>query len=148
MAEFLLRERIKQEGLADWHVESAGTWTRDGAAASLHAVQVMAGHGLDISAHRSRQLDSHQLERADLILVMTASHAEALALEFPDQREKLYLLSEMKDGRRYNINDPYGGSIEEYQTCGNILADLIETGFERIRFLAEQNASARDTVAE
>jgi protein-tyrosine-phosphatase len=74
------------------------------------------------------------------VLAMTHSHAEALRLEFSDQTEKIYLLSEMKDGRRYDIDDPYGGSLGEYQACVNELEDLVDVGFDRIRSLVVRNA--------
>jgi protein-tyrosine-phosphatase len=136
----LLRRRLKREGLSDWEVESAGTWTVDGASASAHAIQLMAEQGVDLAAHRSRGVDEGILERADLILVMTRSHIEALRLEFPDQARKIYMLSEMVDGHRYDIKDPYGGSLTDYEVCVRVLSKLIEEGFERIKSLAESNA--------
>ena len=135
-AEALLRHRLEQEGLKDWEVESAGTWTMGGRAASRYAVQLMATRGLDLTAHRSRAVNRHIIEQADLVLTMTQGHAEALRLEFPDQAAKIYLLSEMGNGRRYDIDDPYGGSLVEYQDCVKEIADLVDAGFDRIRSLA------------
>lgn len=132
----LLRQRLEQEGLTDWYVESAGTWTVDGRPASRHVVQLMLERGLDITAHRSRAVNQRIIAPADLVLVMTHSHAEALRLEFPGQADRVYLLSEMQDERRYDIDDPYGGSMAEYRANVSQLADLIETGFDRIRSLA------------
>jgi protein-tyrosine-phosphatase len=142
MAEAVLRRRMEQEGLTDWHVESAGTWTVGGSPSSSDAIQVMAEQGLDLAAHRSRAVDRQMMARADLVLVMTQSHAEVLNLEFADQSEKVFLLSEMKDGRRYDIDDPYGRSRAEYLACANTIIDLIDEGWERIRSLAQQNARA------
>ena len=139
-AEVLLRHRLEQEGLTNWEVESAGTWTVDGRSASQYSVRVMAERGLDLDSHRSRTVDRRMVEGADLVLVMTRSHAEALQLEFADQAEKIYLLSEMKDGHRYDIQDPYGGSLVEYQNCVDELADLIDTGFGRVKSLAESGS--------
>ncbi len=109
----------------------------DGRPATGHVVQLMAERNIDLTSHRSRGVDRHMIEQADLVLVMTQGHAEALRLEFPDQSEKIYLLSQMKDGRRYDIEDPYGGSLEEYQTCVDELEELINEGLEQIRHLAE-----------
>jgi protein-tyrosine-phosphatase len=78
------------------------------------------------------------VKRADLVLAMTQNHAEALRLEFPDQADKIYLLSQMKDSRHYDVDDPYGGTLMEYQACVNELTDLIDVGFDRIRSLAEK----------
>jgi protein-tyrosine-phosphatase len=140
MAEALFRRRLEQEGLTDWEVESAGTWTAGGAMASAHASQVMAERGLDLDAHRSRQIDGAMMETADLLLVMTQGHAEALRLEFPNLADKIFLLSEMKDGRRFDIADPYGRSLTHYQACVETIERLVDEGFERIRSLGEHNA--------
>jgi protein-tyrosine-phosphatase len=133
MAEALLKQRLEREGLTGWEVESAGTWTVDGAPASRYAIQVMAERGVDIATHRSRQLHRVLLEQADVVLVMTQGHAEALRLEFPDQADKVFLLSEMKEGQRYDIEDPYGRPLEVYQTCVEEIAALIDEGFDSIR---------------
>ena len=135
-AEALLRHRLAQAGLDDWHVASAGTWGLKGHAASQHAVAVLAERGIDLTGHRARKITRAMVEWAGLVLVMTQAHAEALRLDFPDQADKIYLLSEMKDGRRYDIQDPYGGPREAYRVCIDELTDLIDGGFARIRALA------------
>jgi protein-tyrosine-phosphatase len=132
-AEALLRQRLEREGLTGWEVESAGTWTVDGRPASHYAIQVMAERGLDLTPHRSRGVSRAMIEQADLVLVMTRNHVEALRLEFPQHAARIRLLSEMKDGRRYDIKDPYGGSLAEYQDCVNELTDLIDAGWDRIK---------------
>jgi protein-tyrosine-phosphatase len=93
----------------------------------------MAERGVDIATHRSRQLHRVLLEQADVVLVMTQGHAEALRLEFPDQADKVFLLSEMKEGQRYDIEDPYGRPLDVYQTCVEEIAALIDEGFDSIR---------------
>ncbi len=138
-AEALLRHRLAEAGLDDWQVASAGTWGLEGHAASAHAVQILGERGMDLTGHRARKVTREMMERADLVLVMTQGHAEALRLDFPDQADKVYLLSEMKGGRRYDIQDPYGGPLEAYRACIDELTDLIDGGFERIRALARAN---------
>jgi len=141
MAEVLLRRRLEDEGFVDWVVESAGTWTDDDKPASLFAVQLMAAQGYDLSAHRSRRVNRERLETADLVLVMTRHHAEALRLEFPDISGKLFLLSEMGQGNRIDVDDPYGGTPEDYQTCLQVLSRMIDAGFDRITTLADKDAT-------
>lgn len=140
IAEVLLRHRLEQEGITDWEVASAGTWTIDGRPASHYAIQLMTEQGLDLSPHRSQAVSRRLVEQADLVLVMTHSHAEALRLEFPDQVAKIHLLSEVKGGHRYDIKDPYGGSLAEYQDCVRELTTLIYGGFERIKSAVEKSA--------
>jgi protein-tyrosine-phosphatase len=69
---------------------------------------------------------------------MTKNHAEALKTAFPDQAQKVYLLSEMV-GKKYDIQDPYGGSRLEYAYTARELENLIDSGYERIVTLAEES---------
>ncbi len=138
MAEALLRHRLEPE--VGWQVESAGTWGLDSQPASRHAIQVMKDQGLDITSHRSRSVDDDIIARADLVLAMTRNHVESLRLEFPDHVARIYLLSKVKDGRRYDIEDPYGGSLAEYRACADELEDLVDAGLERIKALASSTS--------
>ena len=142
MAAALLRRRLEQdEERSDWRVVSAGTWASEGRRASGHAIEEMASRGLDIGSHRSRSVDERLMEQADLVLVMTQNHAEALAATFPDRAEKVHLLSEMV-GETYDISDPYGGPRSEYASVARELEGLIDRGYEQIVSLAEREASS------
>ena len=136
MAEGLLRQRLVQEGLdSRYAVASAGTWGVDGRSASENAVRVMAERGIDISAHTARTITSGEVAEADLILVMSREHLRILESTWPQYRWKIYRLSEMV-GKRKDVSDPYGGPIEEYRVCADILAGYIEQGLDKIIELA------------
>lgn len=136
MATGFLRERLRRDGRPDdVQVRSAGTWTMDGYPATDHALQVMAERGLDISGHRSHLLTERDVEGADLILVMTQNHREAIEAEFSQARGKTYLLSEMV-GKSYDILDPYMAPLAAYRRCAGELENLVEEGYEKIVALA------------
>jgi protein-tyrosine-phosphatase len=142
MAEALLRRKLEEEQVpGTWHVSSAGTWAEDGYPASDNGVRVMAARGLDTSQHRSRLVTEEMMRRADLVLTMTASHAESLRAEFPAHDFKVHRLTEMA-GMPYDVADPYGGSLSEYGRTADELAYLIERGFGRIVALARENSEA------
>jgi protein-tyrosine-phosphatase len=96
----------------------------------------MTGRGLDIAAHRSKNIDEASMDDADLVLVMTGSHVEALSVVFPRHTGKVHLLSSMV-GEIYDIADPYGGTRLEYAQVAQELEGLIEAGYGRIVALAE-----------
>jgi protein-tyrosine-phosphatase len=131
MAEGLLRAALARAGLADWTVGSAGTWTTDGRPATAEAIAVLASRGIDIRAHRSRRLTEELLRAADLVLCATQSHAEAIRAEFPGAARRLWLISEL-GGRRYDIADPIGGPLAEYDATAAELERLIGKGLERV----------------
>ncbi len=137
MAEALFRDRIRKErsDWLEWQVESAGTWAQEGEPASRFSQQVMSQCGLDISAHRSRLATEALVRSSDLVLTMEERHKEALQMAFPAFSERIFLLDEMRGGFE-SVQDPYGGTIEEYEETALHLENLIEQGMGRIILLA------------
>ncbi len=132
MAAALFAATARQRGDADlYQVSSAGTWALDDEPASAFAQQVVQKRGLDLSQHRGRTITRELVASADLILVMTRSHQASIGAEFPAARSKMHLLSELS-GQQYDIVDPYGRALAEYEACAAELAQLIEHGYPRI----------------
>ena len=132
MAAGLLNAKISRMGDADKLIaHSAGTWAMENQPASGHAITVMAERGVDISKHRGRMVTRDELAAADVVIVMTRSHRDALSAEFPESRLKLHLMSELKE-RTFDIDDPYGGILSEYQQSAQELQELVEGGYQTI----------------
>lgn len=111
---------------------SAGTWALEAQPASGSALTVMAERGIDLSGHRGRTITRDMLAEADVVIVMTRNHRDALVAEFPSFRRKFRLMSELA-GKQYDIPDPYGTALSDYAACANELEKLIEDGYERIK---------------
>ncbi len=136
MAAGLLRKRLAEEGLDHRHrVFSAGVWAVDGNPASENAVEVMAERGIDISDHIAHTINAGDVAEADLILVMSREHGRMIRNTWPQYEWKIHRLSEMS-GKRQDIQDPYGGPIEEYRATADIIDHYIEQGFQKILELA------------
>jgi protein-tyrosine-phosphatase len=135
MAAGLLRHKLETEGLATHRVFSVGVWAVDDHPASEHAITVMAERDIDISDHIACTITADDVAEADLILVMSQEHKQMIRSTWPQYGWKVHRLSEMVDKRK-NIQDPYGGSIEEYRACADTISDYINQGFQRILKLA------------
>jgi ribose 5-phosphate isomerase B len=145
MAAGLFNVRAKDLGEAqEFAAESAGTRGVEGAPASAYGIQMMAQRHVDIQAHRGRSVTREMMEQSSVVIVMTMSHREALAAEFSKFRSKIHMMSELND-RMYDINDPYGGSLDEYTFYAQELEKLIENGYEKIKTWARGNPSSRDS---
>jgi len=142
VAEAVLRDRLIEVGTDDWAVGSAGTWAYPGQSAAEFSIQLMAEQGLDIENHASRIISGKLLSTSDLVLCMELGHVEALRAEFPDERTKIYLISEMSD-KHYSVVDPYGGPLNSYEDMVDELTMLIEEGMDRIVELASANTKLR-----
>jgi glycine hydroxymethyltransferase len=137
MAEALFRRAVKGRG--DFRVLSAGIGAMDGQPPSPHSVRAMRELGVDISAQRSRMLTAELVRSADLILGMTHSHADTVALLYPPAVEKTFLLREFDDTLdpyEKDISDPIGCSYEVYVDC----RDQIEQGIAALlKFMEQKN---------
>jgi protein-tyrosine-phosphatase len=115
-----------------WVVGSAGTWAQPGLPPEAMALKAARDRDLDIKSHRSRQVNANILSMSNLVLAMEAGQKEALQVEFPKERNKIYLLSEVAEGIQYDIPDPFGPDDGTHQEIANELYELIRRGFENI----------------
>lgn len=118
-----------------WDIDSAGTWTVNGEPAATNTLAVLAERGVDLTDHRSQGVMETMLDQYNLILTMERGHKEALRVEFARNASKIFLLSEMV-GRSYDIKDPIGRPIEEFQLTASEMESILTRGLPRIRELA------------
>ncbi len=131
----LINTKLPAEAVANWQVASAGTWAESGEPASLGAMMAMDKRGINLASHRSQPVTRNLLSKFKLVLVMEAGHQEALQVEFPQYAQKIYLLSEIAS-QFGDIEDPMGGSLEDYENTAGEIDGLLERGFEKILTLA------------
>ena len=132
MAAALFNKKMGEMGLSDrCQARSAGTWGRDGYPAAAESIRVMQARGMDISAHRSREVSAEIIDAAHLILTMERGHQEALQIEFPHKRENIWLLTEII-GPGYDIPDPYGGTLGDFEETADELDRILDRGIDKI----------------
>lgn len=147
MAAALFQARAERAG-DPFRVESAGTWGVDGEPAAAFSREVMAERGLALDSHVARTVTGEMLKEADLVIVMTRSHREALTAEFPAARPKIRLMSQL-NGLEYDIADPYGKPRSAYEMCANDLDLLLERGYAQIlEWLGQSSAPVSDNQAQ
>ena len=119
MAETILKEKLKNSGMTDISVSSAGLMDMKGGRAREEALKIIGGLGVDISKHRSRHLAGDMVKEADMIIVMEADHRDKILSEYPDVKDKVFLLSSFgnQKGMETDIADPYGGTIFNYRVA-------------------------------
>jgi protein-tyrosine-phosphatase len=136
MAEGLLRLKVGVDN-PGWRIESAGTWASDGSPVSLNSYLVLDSLGYDLRSHQSRTVDLEMIASYQLILVMERGHKEALRIEFPEMAGQIFLVSEMIN-KKFDIVDPVGGPLTEYQATAREINMIIEQGFEMICQLSDE----------
>ncbi|MFW6152324.1 MAG: low molecular weight protein arginine phosphatase [Verrucomicrobiota bacterium] len=125
MAEYMFCHRIN--GHAGFEVGSAGIAAIPGMEASRTAIEVIREWNIDISPHRSRQVQQYHMETFARVIVMTPLHEQQLALNFPEFKDKISVLTCYdRNGARNGIADPIGMSKRTYRDIRNQIWDAIE----------------------
>ncbi len=134
LAAVMLQARLASEQeLPGITVSSAGTSAWDGSPASEGSYLVALERGLDLSTHRARMLTTDQVQRADLILTMTAAHASRVA--DLGGASKVATMAEYAgaESAARDVPDPFGSDVEAYRATADIMSGLIESIVERLR---------------
>jgi protein-tyrosine-phosphatase len=135
-AEGILKKLLKEKGVGNLKVSSAGTHGLQNAPASLFAIQIARTRDVDLSRHRARRLSEEMLRQADLILVMSPEHKDFIQRLDSKTRRKTHLLktfaqsrpasNEGQSGGVLSIKDPIGGSLEDYENSFSEIEREIE----------------------
>ncbi|WP_343070856.1 low molecular weight protein arginine phosphatase [Bacillus sp. REN10] len=126
MAEALLKHKRPQ-----WEVKSAGIFAADGSVASEHTRHVLAEQNIPIN-HISQSISKELVHWADIILTMTVSHEQMLLSYFPELTAKTHVLKRYVTGSSGDVQDPFGGSLEQYRSTYKELDQLIDQFIEHL----------------
>jgi glycine hydroxymethyltransferase len=144
MAEGLLRHRLGPH--TPWVVKSAGVAAPQGMPASEEAVQALAEWKLDLGGHRSKPLSPRLVDEAALIVVMTATHAQAVVSRFPEARGKVRMLTSFGASRQpEGIPDPIGLSLDVYRHTRDRIDSAVA---DVVLYLREQEGRRRGPESE
>ena len=116
MAEGIFNKMAEERGLAVRAV-SFGMAAVAGMPPSKNAVDACSEIGVDIRAHRSHFIYDYEIADFDKIYCMSEEHAMILTQSISYPSEKIEVL---------NVADPYGGSLEIYRMCRDIIVTCVE----------------------
>ncbi len=136
MAAAILAHLLAEHGVAGIEVGSAGTAPWDGAPASEGSYLVSLEHGLDLSGHRARQLTTDLVESSDLVLGMGPHHVDRVAQLGGAGKAHLLGGYAGEPEERAEVEDPFGGTLEEYRATYDRLTALLAAALPRL--LAER----------
>lgn len=128
MAEFLMKQALQQMGLEQQvHVTSAGLHACAGREAHAWAQESSSHLGISLAQHRAKPFSQKMAEEADCILAMDFQNKAELLAQYPELREKIFMLSAYSDGpwQYREIPDPYFGDLEATRFCARQLQTCI-----------------------
>jgi protein-tyrosine-phosphatase len=144
MAEGLLKAQVMARAPAEvpeWRIESAGVWAQEGQAAAANTQLIVKNKGIDLSGHLSQPVTRQLVEQFNLVLAMERGQKEALRAAFPDLATRVILVSELV-GERFDIVDPIGGPMVEFEETARELEEIFSLRFNELRRLAADRPGA------
>ncbi len=140
MAEGILKSILKDRGITNIEVSSAGIGAMSGAPATSFATEAARNWGVDIAGHIARQLTRGLIEKADLILAMAPEHVEFIVRNQPEASGKTFLVKAFPapyTSSQEMVQDPIGGTLEEYSQTYLELDEILRKIANRIIQLSE-----------
>ena len=120
MAELIFNTKVREKGI-NAQAQSAGLCTIEGLLINDNSYEALKEIGIESDFFSSTDIYDLELNSFDLIFGMTADHVKELT-EMGIPEEKLRLLNADKGG----VSDPYGGNLNTYKLCRDILSENIE----------------------
>ncbi len=121
---------LKKELGPDFNVMSAGLGALVDHGAHEISQKVAMEHGIDMSAHRARQVNLDILRWADLILVMENGHKQELLSKYPMLDGKVFRYGEPQ---KVDVPDPYRRPESAFVLAWNFISKLTPYWVEKIK---------------
>jgi low molecular weight protein-tyrosine phosphatase len=120
---------LLSRALPEAQIDSAGLGALVGEPAAKEMQEAAAAYGVDLSAHRGRQLFRPQLEVADMIFVMEERQREILYMQYPHMFGRVFLLSHFSQGemKGKEIADPFRKSQDVFNACAQEITMHVES---------------------
>ena len=137
-AEGIVRARVAEAGLADRvTVDSAGTgdWHVD-CSPDPRAIATAAGHGVDISHLRGRQLSARDFDEFEWLLCADRSNLRDVRALAPDAaaRSRVQLLLDWAGVEAdAEVPDPYTGGADQFEHVWRLLERAADGVVRRLR---------------
>ncbi len=125
MAEIILKSKLKNIGIKNVKVSSAGLNTEDGLKMSKNSFEALTLMGYKPYGFKSKRLTEQMIAKSDAVICMTESHKYAL-----NNYLNVYTISQLTG--LGNIEDPYGGNINVYIKTSHQLEDACNIILEQI----------------
>ncbi len=140
MAEGILKSILRDRGISNIEISSAGIGAMRGAPATSFAIEAARNWGVNITGHIARQLTRSLIDDADLILAMAPEHVEFILRNQPEAARKTFLIKAFPSpysSKQERVQDPIGGPLEEYNQTYLELDEILRKIANRIIQLSE-----------
>lgn len=138
LAEGVFRQKVEEAGLEDrFEIDSAGTGSwHVGDLPDARMMRTAAGHGVDLSDLRGRQVQPEDLDRFDHIFAMDRNNLHDTLYLDPegDHGTRVRLFREFDpEPDDYQVPDPYYGGVDGFEHVFDIVDRTSDAILVRLR---------------
>lgn len=139
-SEHLMRSLLSANGRRQIQCRSAGLEVTRSLPSPEEAVLAAKDFDVFLGDHRSKRFEVSMLQSFSMIFVMEAGQLKVLRKAYPAFKDKFFLLPlfEHNFGKtsrgylRYNLEDPYGRALEDFQACYHRIQKCLEGVFREL----------------
>ena len=144
MAEYMLRTALRDAGISDVMVSSAGTSNGETEnPIDPRAAAILQSHGITAEDHVAKHLSREGLTGANLVLAMDEDHYQALEKMLrsmaPEQRPELRMMRSFDASlaastrEEQGIYDPWFGDSADFRLCWQMITSAIPGVLDYVR---------------
>jgi len=135
-----LFQRIGSRIKDNLKIDSAGLKAKKRDKSPGNAVIAATDYGIKLENHKPKSFDQNMFKGATMVIAMETWHFQSLRKRFFESKDKIFLLplfennkdAKMRGFYRYNIEDPYGRSLDEFHKCFLRIERCVMALFEEI----------------
>jgi len=131
-AQLYANQKATKMGVGGIEFESAGYLPPSDPKCPQNAVETAKNWGLDLGQYYSIQVNTEDIDQADLILLMDYRNYHNIISQYPRYAEKTFFLRVFEQGRDIEIVDPYGDGPDGYKHTYKNIARSIDSFLEKI----------------
>jgi len=135
LAEMYARDRARREGVAGVEFASAG-FVEAGNPVSTGSASALRRLGIEPGPHVSRIISGPMLAGARLVLTMEEDQKKRILREMDGLEGRVFSLGEYAGQGGVDVDDPYGGSVEDYDRMAAHVKSLVDEAWPRLKEIA------------
>jgi len=150
---FVCQGNICRSAFADWYARSKGLpcaslgfATGGDAPAHPTAIETARRFGIDLTRHRTTDLEDFAFRPGDLALVMEIRQVKRLAPSLAGHDAQLSLLGLWARPKRPHIHDPNHLNMEYFETCFQAIASAVDGLEEQLRSARSQSGARTSSL--
>ena len=122
-AEYIMK---KLDPLQKYKISSAGVLAHPNLSIPPNVAQLLRKENVQNFRHIPSKISKELVDEADYVFVMERYHKDFIADNFPQVKNKVFLLAEQE------IEDPIGGSEETYRKCLKEIKKALGNVFKKL----------------